>query len=445
LKTFESMELFGPLLKALTQQNYKEPTPIQAQTIPPAIAGQDILGCAQTGTGKTAAFALPILHYLGTEKPRPSANRPTALVLAPTRELAIQISDSFRIYGQHLKFRQALVYGGVSQGSQVNSLRRGVDVLIATPGRLIDLMDQGHIDLRDVEVFVLDEADRMLDMGFLPALKKIMARLPRERQSMFFSATMAPKIRELASQLLFNPFSVNVTPKTPSVKQIKQSVRIVDRQNKVDSLLKLLSAKEVDRAIVFSRTKHGANGLTKKLERAGVRAVAIHGNKSQNARQKALDAFRQKKVTVLVATDVAARGIDIDGITHVINYDMPVEPESYVHRIGRTGRAGADGIAISFCTGDERGELRAIEQLIGETLFVENPEVGFRSAEPARKRPSGPGRPNRGGQGGPNRGGREQANGRGSKRVFGSQGQSRRSKKGKKRSQSSSRQTTSAS
>lgn len=439
------MELFGPLQKALTHQNYKEPTPIQAQTIPPAIAGQDILGCAQTGTGKTAAFALPILHYLGTEKPRASANRPTALVLAPTRELAIQISDSFRIYGKHLKFRQALVYGGVSQGSQVNSLRRGVDVLIATPGRLIDLMDQGHIDLRDVEVFVLDEADRMLDMGFLPALKKIMARLPRERQSMFFSATMAPKIRELASQLLFNPFAVNVTPKTPSVKRIKQSVRIVDRQNKVDSLLKVLSAKEVDRAIVFSRTKHGANGLTKKLERAGVRAVAIHGNKSQNARQRALDAFRQKKVTVLVATDVAARGIDIDGITHVINYDMPVEAESYVHRIGRTGRAGADGIAISFCTGDERGELRAIEQLIGETLFIENPEVGFRSTEPAKKRPSGQGRPNRGGQGRPNRGGREQANGRGSKRVFGNQGQSRRSKKGKKRSQSSSRPKTSVS
>lgn len=450
LNTFESMNLYGPLQKALAQQNYKQPTPIQAQTIPAAIDGQDILGCAQTGTGKTAAFALPILHYLGTEKPRASANRPTALVLAPTRELAIQISDSFSVYGKHLKFRQALVYGGVSQGSQVNALRRGPDVLIATPGRLIDLMDQGHIDLRDVEVFVLDEADRMLDMGFLPALNKIIAKLPEERQSMFFSATLAPKIRELASKLLFNPYSVNVTPKIPSVKKIKQSVRIVDRQDKVDTLLKVLSGKGVDRAIVFSRTKHGANGITKKLERAGVLAVAIHGNKSQNARQKALDAFKRKAVTVLVATDVAARGIDIDGITHVINYDMPVEAESYVHRIGRTGRAGADGIAISFCTRDERRELKAIEDLTGERLPIENPEVGFASGEPAKKKPNGQRRWSRNGPGsnGPGSNGRRsnaqgQTRNKRTKPAGGTNGQSQRPKKGKKPNQKSGRRPTS--
>ncbi len=431
------MELFGPLQRSLREQNYKQPTPIQSQTIPPAIAGQDILGCAQTGTGKTAAFALPILHYLGTEKPRAAPNRPTVLVLAPTRELAIQISDSFRVYGKHMQFRQALVYGGVGQGAQVNSLRRGVDVLVATPGRLIDLMEQGHINLRDVEIFVLDEADRMLDMGFMPALKKIIAELPEERQSLFFSATLAGKINELASQLLFNPISVNVTPKSPSVKKIEQRVRIVNRDNKVTELLKVLSGKGVDRAIIFTRTKHGANGLTKKLEREGIRAVAIHGNKSQNARQNALDAFRNKKVTVLVATDVAARGIDIDGVTHVINYDMPVEPESYVHRIGRTGRAGATGIAISFCTADERSELRAIESLTGERLLIENPEVGFGSADSTKKNFGESRRPNRGA---PNRDGRGQANGRRSKHVSGNQQQRRKAKNGSKSSPH--RQTT---
>ncbi len=353
---------------------------------------------AQTGTGKTAAFALPILDYLGTEKPIAAPNRPTALVLAPTRELAIQISESFRVYGKHVRFRQALVYGGVPQGEQVKAVRRGADVLIATPGRLIDLMEQGHIDLRDVEVFVLDEADRMLDMGFLPALNKIIAKLPQQRQSLFFSATMPPKICQLASRLLFKPVSVNVTPKSSSVERIEQSVRLVDRATKADSLCKVLSGNNVERAIVFTRTKHGANGLTKKLERAGIRAVAIHGNKSQNARQKALDAFRRSIVTVLVATDVAARGIDIDGVSHVVNYDMPVEPESYVHRIGRTGRAGADGIAISFCTADERGELRAIEKLIGQTLQVENPDARFESDQTNKTKPGGARKPSFGGR-----------------------------------------------
>jgi ATP-dependent RNA helicase RhlE len=383
------MDLFAPLKQALAEQYYEEPTPIQAQTIPPAIAGQDILGCAQTGTGKTAAFALPILDYLGNEQQRAAANRPIALVLAPTRELAIQISDSFRVYGKHMRFRQALVYGGVGQREQVNAVRRGAEVLIATPGRLLDLMEQGHIELRDVEIFVLDEADRMLDMGFLPALNKIIADLPSQRQSLFFSATLPQKIRELAGQLLFNPISVNVTPKSTSVKRIEQKVRIVNRGNKLASLQTVLTSSDVDRSIVFTRTKHGANALAKKLDRAGIRTAIIHGNKSQNARQQALAAFRQKRVKVLIATDVAARGIDIDGVSHVINYDMPVEPESYVHRIGRTGRAGAKGIAISFCTSDERGELQAIERLIGQQLRIENPEARFDSNQPSRPKQGG--------------------------------------------------------
>ncbi len=411
------MDLFPPLQRALAEQKYEEPTPIQAQTIPPAINGRDILGCAQTGTGKTAAFALPILDYLGHEQPRAVANRPIALVLAPTRELAIQISESFSVYGSHMRFRQALVYGGVGQGPQVKAVRGGPDVLIATPGRLLDLMEQGHIDLRDVEIFVLDEADRMLDMGFMPALKKIIADLPRERQSLFFSATLPPKIRALAAQLLYDPVSVNVTPKSTSVERIEQTVRIVNHGNKLTSLQDLLLGNNVDRAIVFTRTKHGANGLAKKLDRVGIRAAAIHGNKTQNARQHALDAFRQKQVTVLVATDVAARGIDIDGVTHVVNYDMPVEPESYVHRIGRTGRAGADGIAISFCTADERAELRAIERLIGLQLRIENPEARFESEQRSTTKQGGT-RTTRGGR----------AKSRQSKRGNGAQGQSRRGK-----------------
>lgn len=400
------MDLFAPVKKALADQNYTTPTPIQAQAIPPGIAGQDILGCAQTGTGKTAAFAIPILDFLGHEKPRANPNRPTTLVLAPTRELAIQIEESFRRYGKHMKFRSALVYGGVGQGNQVNALRRGVDVLIATPGRLIDLMDQGHVDLRDVQIFVLDEADRMMDMGFLPALNKIISKLPSQRQSLFFSATLAPKIRELAEKLLFNPVSINVTPKKTSVELIEQRLRIVRRDNKVSSLSNLLSSQACDRAIVFTRTKHGANALVRKLDRDGIKAVAIHGNKTQNARQKALHAFRNNDIGVLVATDVAARGIDIDGVSHVINFDMPVEPESYVHRIGRTGRAGAAGIAISFCTGDERDELRAIESLIGKKIPVENPEEAFAA-------PSGVPKQRGGGRSGGGRGNSGRSNGGG--------------------------------
>ena len=377
LNDFKSMDLFAPLQRALAEQNYKQPTPIQSQTIPAAIDGADVLGCAQTGTGKTAAFALPILDYLGHEKPNAKPNHPAVLVLAPTRELAIQIGESFRTYGKHMKFRQALVYGGVGQGQQVKELRRGVHVLIATPGRLQDLMDQTHVSLAKIEIFVLDEADRMLDMGFLPALKKIIAKVPKKRQSLFFSATMPPKIRDLAARLLFNPVTITVAAKTPTVERIQQSVRYAKRGNKLASLIEILSGKDVERTIVFTRTKHGANGLAKKLDRAGIAAAAIHGNKTQNARQRALEAFRQNKVTVLVATDVAARGIDIDGITHVINFDVPVDPESYVHRIGRTGRAGSDGIAITFCTRDELDDLRVIEKLLGARIRVENPEMKF--------------------------------------------------------------------
>jgi ATP-dependent RNA helicase RhlE len=423
-ESFAAMDLYGPLKKALAEQNYKTPTPIQSQTIPPAIAGNDILGCAQTGTGKTAAFALPILDYIAGEKLQAQPRRPLALVLAPTRELAIQIADSFKVYGKHTKVRHVTIYGGVNQNSQVRSVARGSEVMIATPGRLLDLMDQGHIDLSDVEQFVLDEADRMLDMGFLPALKQIVKALPKERQSLFFSATLAPKIRELASELLFNPISVDVTPKVSSVKQIKQSIRMIHRADKVKTLEKMLSSGEVDRAIVFTRTKRGANALATKLDRSGISAVAIHGNKSQNARQRALDAFKKEKIRVLVATDVAARGIDIDGVTHVVNYDMPVEPESYVHRIGRTGRAGATGTAISFCTVDEIDELRAIEKEINQKLVIDNPQnlsmssSGGSAAKPnSRNRPMG----NRGGGGG----GRRSGNG-GNKRS----GQSRNRKSG---------------
>ena len=368
MKTFAELDLIAPLQRALADEKYEIPTPIQAQTIPGALSGHDVLGCAQTGTGKTAAFALPILNRLGKQNLPSKPNRPLVLVLAPTRELAIQIGDSFATYGKHLPLRHVLVYGGVSQGNQVRALNRGAHILVATPGRLLDLMEQGYIHLNDLQVFVLDEADRMLDMGFLPDLKKIIKQLPQKRQSLFFSATMPPKIVELSQRLLTDPLSVNVTPESTSVERIEQQVFFVERNGKRDLLQKILTKPDVDRAIVFSRTKRGANLLAQKLLLGGIRAAAIHGNKSQGARQRALEAFRNKQVQVLVATDVAARGIDIDGVTHVVNFDLPVEPESYVHRIGRTGRAGAEGLAISFCSTDERGDLLAIERLIGQKV-----------------------------------------------------------------------------
>lgn len=366
------MDLFAPLKRALAEQKYITPTPIQLKTIPAAVDGKDILGCAQTGTGKTAAFALPILDYIGHERPQCVRNGATTLILAPTRELAIQIGESFKAYGKHMRFRMAMVYGGVSQGQQVNSMKKGVDVLIATPGRLLDLITQKHIRLGDIEILVLDEADRMLDMGFLPDLRKIIAELPEERQSLFFSATLPKQTVELANRLLFNPVHVQVATKPADVNRISQSVRLVQRSGKFHVLRNLLNCDSVERAIVFTRTKRGANRVARQLENAGFGSTAIHGNKSQSARQKALESFRQNQVSVLVATDVASRGIDIDGISHVINYDMPVEPESYLHRIGRTGRAGLTGVAISLCTSEEQKELSAIERLMGKQITVEN-------------------------------------------------------------------------
>ena len=368
MQNFNEIDLIEPIRRALADENYHTPTPIQAQTIPAALDGADILGCAQTGTGKTAAFALPILDYLGREYRKAQPNKPQALVLAPTRELAIQIGDSFKVYGRHLQIRTTLVFGGVKQGAQVRALDRGAHVLVATPGRLLDLMEQGYIELNELDVFVLDEADRMLDMGFLPDLKRIIRELPRDRQSLFFSATVPPKIRELSQGLLTDPVSVNVTPKRKSVDLIEQQLMYVDRSAKIETLAEILSADDVDQAIVFTRTKRGANMVMQRLERKRISAVAIHGNKSQNARQRALVAFRDNRIQVLVATDVAARGIDIEGVTHVVNYDVPTDPESYVHRIGRTGRAGASGIAITLCTNEERGELRDIERLIGTRI-----------------------------------------------------------------------------
>ena len=368
MKTFDQLTLIEPLRRALAELHYETPTPIQAKTIPHAIDGTDVLGCAQTGTGKTAAFALPILDLLGGDKRRAQPGKPQALVLAPTRELAIQIGDSFKTYGKHVKLRTVLVFGGVNQHRQVRAMKSGAHVLVATPGRLLDLMQQGYIDLGALEVFVLDEADRMLDMGFLPDLKKIIRSLPEERQSLFFSATMSPKVTALAKELLFNPVSINVTPKRTSVKKIDQQLIFVEKGEKPKRLCGILSGDAVERAIVFTRTKRGADSVARKLEQAGLSAAVIHGNKSQNSRQRALDAFRRNKVHIMVATDVAARGIDIDNVTHVINYDLPNEPEAYVHRIGRTGRAGADGIAISFCGGEDMDLLHAIEKLVGNRI-----------------------------------------------------------------------------
>lgn len=370
LKTFAELNLIPPVQRALAQENYETPTPIQAQTIPAALGGRDILGCAQTGTGKTAAFALPILNQLGLSNRKATPNQPLVLVLAPTRELAIQIGDSFTTYGRHLQLRHALVYGGVSQQNQVRTLNRGAHILVATPGRLLDLMNQGHIKLDQLGVFVLDEADRMLDMGFLPDLKRIISKLPAQRQSLFFSATLAPNITQLAQHLLRDPVSVNVTPKTTSLERIEQQVVFVERSGKKPLLQHLLGTPAVESVLVFTKTKRTANTLAEQLLKCGFKATAIHGNKSQNARQRALEAFRKRQVQVLVATDVAARGIDIDGISHVINFDLPMEPENYVHRIGRTGRAGAAGIALTFCCAGERRELREIEKLIGQKIPV---------------------------------------------------------------------------
>lgn len=365
---FEALQLAEPLHRVLRELDYNEPSPIQAQAIPLLLQGRDLLGCAQTGTGKTASFALPILHALSKS---PGRNRPRScrtLVLAPTRELAIQVGKSFSTYGKYVSFRQTLIYGGVGQVPQINAMRGGVDVLVATPGRLLDLIDQGHVDLSQVEFFVLDEVDRMLDMGFLRDVKRIVAMLPVKRQSLFFSATLAPNIVDLAQSILRNPAHVSIAPETTTAEKIAQQVCFVDRDSKRPLLEQLLrgqdAAKEQKLTIVFSRTKHGANKLAKSLCVAGFQADAIHGNKSQAQREKALDRFKKGLTPVLVATDVAARGVDVKDVGLVVNFDLPNEPEAYVHRIGRTARAGAEGRAVSFCSEDELEYLRDIEKII---------------------------------------------------------------------------------
>lgn len=381
--TFSELGLGVPLLRALSTEKYSSPTPIQAQAIPLLLDGGDLMGLAQTGTGKTAAFALPILQNLNDEKKRPESRRPRALVLAPTRELAIQIGDGFKVYGQNLRHRHAVIYGGVGQGPQVKALNRGIDILVATPGRLLDLMQQGHLWLERTETLVLDEADRMLDMGFIRDVRKIVSKLPTKRQSMLFSATMPSDVAKLADEILSEPRRVEVAPSATPVELIDQKVYFVEAARKRDLLEDLLREQPMFRVIVFTRTKHRANRVAKQLGQTGISAEAIHGNKSQNARQRALEAFRKNKVQVLVATDIAARGIDIDDVTHVVNFELPNEPESYVHRIGRTARAGASGVALSFCDPGERAHLRAIEKLINMPIEVieEHSQRTSRAAE----------------------------------------------------------------
>ena len=392
---FEDLNLIELLLRAVHAEGYTEPTPIQVQAIPQVMAGKDIIGCAQTGTGKTAAFALPILQRLVAQH-RPNERRVTkVLVLSPTRELASQISDSFAAYGKNTGLKSMVIFGGVGQQPQADGWRRGVDILVATPGRLLDLMNQRIIRLDTIEVFVLDEADRMLDMGFIHDVRKIIAVLPKKRQTLLFSATMPQDIQDLADSILINPVRVEVTPQATTVEKIDQSVFFVNKGDKRALLEHLLTDREraIKRVLVFTRTKHGANKLAEQLERANIQAEAIHGNKSQSAREKALSNFKSGKTRVLVATDIAARGIDVDDVTHVINYDLPNEPESYVHRIGRTARAGASGTAYSFCDAEEREYLRDIEKLIRLRVPVvtEHPYASAlaaaepRSAQPQRR------------------------------------------------------------
>jgi ATP-dependent RNA helicase RhlE len=368
LNSFSDLPLIAPLQRALSAANYTKPTPIQAQAIPPLLAGRDLLGCAQTGTGKTAAFALPILQRLAGEAKRAAPRSTRVLVLTPTRELAIQIADSFRTYGRHLALRTAVIFGGVGQSPQVDAMAQGVDVLVATPGRLLDLMNQRLLRLDSLGVFVLDEADRMLDMGFIRDVRRIVAAMPKSRQTLLFSATMPADVLGLAEGLLKDPVRVSVTPPATTVQRVEQRVLFVAKADKRALLVQVLRDPALRRVLVFTRTKHGANKVAEQLAKAGISAGAIHGNKSQGARQKALADFRAGRLRALVATDIAARGIDIDGISHVINFELPDQPESYVHRIGRTARAGASGIAISFCDAAERPLLRDIEKTIRLTL-----------------------------------------------------------------------------
>lgn len=370
--TFKELNLIAPLLQALEAEGYTTPTPIQQEAIPIALAKKDLLGCAQTGTGKTAAFALPVLQLLHEMPAERGHKKIRALVLTPTRELAIQIGESFAAYGKHLNLVSLVIFGGVPQGAQTKALRNGADILVATPGRLLDLINQKYIHLHDINLFVLDEADRMLDMGFIHDVKKVVALLPHKKQTLFFSATMPPEIQKLANSLLVKPERVEITPVSSTAEKIAQSVYFVDKKDKKKLLAYILKGKDIRSALVFTRTKHGADKVVKDLNRDGIRSEAIHGNKSQNARQRALNAFKDGDIKVLVATDIAARGIDVEAISHVINFELPEVPETYVHRIGRTARAGASGIAMSFCDAEEKDLLRDIEKLIKLQIPVVN-------------------------------------------------------------------------
>jgi ATP-dependent RNA helicase RhlE len=365
-QSFEDLKLLPELNKALAKQNYTIPTPIQSKSIPGLLEGKDLIGVAQTGTGKTAAFILPILQNMKEQYPR----KIKTLVLAPTRELAAQIGESFTVYGEFLKYKSTVIFGGVGQGKQVQALQKGVDIVVATPGRLLDLLNQRKLDFNDIEFFVLDEADRMLDMGFIHDIKKIIARLPHKRQSLFFSATMSRQVGELARSLLKDPIHVEVAPQATTVEVIKQFIFFVDQTKKEQLLLELLQHEHLTSVLIFTRTKHRANKVAAFLTKNNIFSDAIHGNKSQTARTNAIKNFKNGKIKVLVATDIAARGIDIDNISHVINFELPNEPESYVHRIGRTARAGADGTAFSFCASEERDYLRDIEELIRQKIEV---------------------------------------------------------------------------
>ncbi len=398
--------LIPKIQQAVAAEGYTTPTPIQEQCIAHLLQGRDLLGSAQTGTGKTAAFTLPLLQRLASNSSRPRSRTPRALILAPTRELAAQIGESIRTYGRFLRLSHTVIFGGVSQVPQVKAMNRGVDILVATPGRLLDLMQQGFIRLNEVEVFILDEGDKMLDMGFIPDIKRVLSYIPAERQTLFFSATMPPKMVELAHTMVRNPVRVTITPDKPAVERIAQKVLFVGKKNKDALLASLLNDPEINKALIFTQMKHVANRVVQKLSAAGIDGTAIHGNKSQAARTKALDGFKRNRYRVLVATDVAARGLDVDDITHVINYDLPVEAETYVHRIGRTARAGANGDAISFCSAEDRAYLRDIERLLGKPVPAEMEHAyhcndAFRSSAPA---------PRQGGRGGGGRGARPRGN-----------------------------------
>lgn len=385
--TFQDLTIIPPILKALQEEGYQTPTPIQEQAIPVLLQGKDLLGCAQTGTGKTAAFSIPILQHLHTtlDTSNKKQRRPIrALIVTPTRELALQINQSLNTYGKHTQLRNTVIFGGVKQGKQTAALKRGIDILVATPGRLLDLIGQGFVSLGEVEHFVLDEADQMLDMGFIHDIRRIIKQLPRERQSLFFSATMPQAIVKLSREILGNPEKITIKPEQQTAELVNQSVYFVQKSDKIKLLKHLLQADTMESVLVFSRTKHGADKIVKKLDKADVNAEAIHGNKSQNARQRALSNFKKGRTRVLVATDIAARGIDVDELSYVINYDLPNVPETYVHRIGRTGRAGASGEALSFCQSDERPYLNSIEKLIRQSVEVVD-EHPFVDDKPAPK------------------------------------------------------------